>query len=89
MEVPSVVTVGALLTIEGEGRYNGPDSEGGSRRIFSRIKAYVIYRVAASIVFCFGIDSLHRYLRAELCRRFTDDHHPCPDQRRVHDSCGV
>lgn len=30
MEVPSVVTVGALLTIEGEGRYNGPDSEGGS-----------------------------------------------------------
>ncbi len=28
--MPSVVTVGALLTIEGERRYNGPDSEGGS-----------------------------------------------------------
>jgi len=28
--VPSVVTIGALLTIEGERRYNGPDSEGGS-----------------------------------------------------------
>ncbi len=28
--IPSVVTVGALLTIEGERRYNCPDSEGGS-----------------------------------------------------------
>ena len=28
--IPSVVTVGALLTIEGERRYNCPDSEGGT-----------------------------------------------------------
>ena len=28
--LPSIVTNGALLTIEGERRYNGPDSEGGT-----------------------------------------------------------
>jgi hypothetical protein len=28
--LPSIVTIGALLTIEGERRYNGPDSEGGT-----------------------------------------------------------
>ena len=30
LSLPSIVTVGALLTIEGERRYNGPASEGGS-----------------------------------------------------------
>ena len=28
--LPSVVTIGALLTIEGERRFDGPDSEGGT-----------------------------------------------------------
>jgi hypothetical protein len=28
--LPSTVTIGALLTIEGERRNNGPDSEGGT-----------------------------------------------------------
>ena len=28
--LPSIVTIGALLTIEGERRYNGTDSEGGT-----------------------------------------------------------
>ena len=36
--LPSIVTIGALLTIEGERRYNGPDSEGGTGFV-SRVHA--------------------------------------------------
>lgn len=46
--LPSIVTIGALLTIEGERRYNGPDSEGGTGFV-SRVHADGTFDINLSV----------------------------------------